>query len=189
MHTFSQDNQHPNYFYENNDQSRAPLVLPVISNDVCSAARQLLARYRTGYGTWFGWRRPASCASVYCSIRTAARRLVCQRSTSGTYQKPSRRTRRLGQRGKTARCMMGELKPLSKETLDGLAGMLGFSPTNLLLGVFRCLHAKSGARQPAFDRISACHDPQQAENYRSDAYGMRNWNGNGVVISLMLEKQ
>lgn len=34
------------------------------------------------------------------------------------------------------------------------------------------------------DRIKA-----QAENYRSDAYGMQNWNGSGVIISLMLEKQ
>jgi hypothetical protein len=31
--------------------------------------------------------------------------------------------------------------------------------------------------------------PAQAENYRSDAYGMTDWNGNGVIISLMLEKQ
>lgn len=29
----------------------------------------------------------------------------------------------------------------------------------------------------------------QAEDYRSDAYGMSNWDGSGVIISLMLEKQ
>lgn len=29
----------------------------------------------------------------------------------------------------------------------------------------------------------------QAEDYRSDSYGMKNWDGSGVIISLILEKQ